>query len=491
MTRKILLLLACAISSLALATPPTPTVPTSQYLRNDAYSTQKDLNFFVATTGNDRNACTSAGTPCLTYQAAIDKVPPNVRHQATVTGACGSYAGFVVSGFNVAPGRGGLATGLHVRGTLQTATGLTGGTATGTLTAFANASGATGLVFTDSTQAWTVNELEGRWIWISSGTGSDPDAIYPIVSNTATAITGVPELITAAAGSGYTILEQCTNLTSVVATEAAHTTSAEANFFQSVVKVSGNDGDGTSVGGIVISRFNFAPSSSARGITVVGSPLKAKYIKTTSNITGGIVGFTGARIYVNRVSMHVSTQGHIACSGTGGACTSLNVFNSYFKAGNAAVTAGNTATSIGGSTFKSQTTASIRIQNGGLPSVSIVSVRIDGSAIGIQNVPNASIAGMSAIAVNFVDISNSTGTAISLGSPFVHAIVSGATGTSNLVGISLVRGASLGISAASTLTGTTEVSVDGTSTTLATMRALSPKAYPATASPYGTRLYEQ
>jgi hypothetical protein len=60
----------------------------------------------------------------------------------------------------------------------------------------------------------------------------------------------------------------------------------------------------------------------------------------------------------------------------------------------------------------------------------------------------------------------------------------------NTAWISVAKGASVQIAASATAQGTTEISVDGTTTTLAAMRALSPKAFPATPNVYGTVVYE-
>src|SRR5262249_7713971 len=46
---------------------------------------------WVATTGNDSNDCTSAATPCLTVQGAVDKAP--YAQVSTISIAAGTYAG--------------------------------------------------------------------------------------------------------------------------------------------------------------------------------------------------------------------------------------------------------------------------------------------------------------------------------------------------------------------------------------------------------------
>jgi hypothetical protein len=61
------------------------------------------------------------------------------------------------------------------------------------------------------------------------------------------------------------------------------------------------------------------------------------------------------------------------------------------------------------------------------------------------------------------------------------------SGTGHSTAIALQRGARAEIGSASTITGTTEVTLDGTATTLAAMRAASPKLVTNT---YGTIIYE-
>lgn len=69
-----------------------------------------------------------------------------------------------------------------------------------------------------------------------------------------------------------------------------------------------------------------------------------------------------------------------------------------------------------------------------------------------------------------------------------HAIIgANTTGTGNAVGIQMLYGAKMRIPASVTLTGTVEVQLDGTGTTLAAMRAASPKLIN---NAYGTLIYE-
>lgn len=57
-------------------------------------------------------------------------------------------------------------------------------------------------------------------------------------------------------------------------------------------------------------------------------------------------------------------------------------------------------------------------------------------------------------------------------------------------GITLITGSRAQINSASTITATTELSVEGVTSTLATMRGNSPKIFPTTANVYGSYVYE-
>lgn len=63
-------------------------------------------------------------------------------------------------------------------------------------------------------------------------------------------------------------------------------------------------------------------------------------------------------------------------------------------------------------------------------------------------------------------------------------------GTNNGTALSCNTGSAMHLSSTSTITGTTEISVDGVTSTIAAMRANSPKIFPLTPNPYGSYVYE-
>lgn len=63
-------------------------------------------------------------------------------------------------------------------------------------------------------------------------------------------------------------------------------------------------------------------------------------------------------------------------------------------------------------------------------------------------------------------------------------------GSGNTTAIIANTGGKVAVASVSTITGTTEISVDGATSTLAAMRAASPKAFPTTPNTYGSLVYE-
>lgn len=213
------LVLSLLFSSIALAQgntgQSTTGVSRGNGLRIPQYRTAGTgaLSFFVATTGSDANDCRAVGTPCLTIQAATNKIPKLLRDQVTVNVAAGSYAGFYISGFSADTGIQQTSAGLLYDGALANSTPATG-TATGTATGATQGSGLTFGTLTDSGQTWTVNDLRGKFLVITAGTGVGQ--VRVISSNTATAITIVSTFTTTPTGASYAIQQPSVIITSTV-----------------------------------------------------------------------------------------------------------------------------------------------------------------------------------------------------------------------------------------------------------------------------------
>lgn len=142
-------------------------------------ATTAAMTLYVDPTGSDANACTTTGTgACATLTGAIAKVPQFVKHAITVTMAAGTYTENPV--FNDVDLNAALTITGAALGNVTPATGA----ATGSLTTVSNTTPA---VMTDSAQTWTVNNLIGHFLVMTSG--SQINAVRPIATNTATTLT--------------------------------------------------------------------------------------------------------------------------------------------------------------------------------------------------------------------------------------------------------------------------------------------------------------
>ncbi len=228
------LLLLVATSALG-QTSETTRVSKGDLLKQRQYRTTGTatgaLTFYVDPTGNDANQCTSTGTAaCLTIQGAVNKVPKLLQDLITINVAAGSYAGFIVSGFTMNPAVQ-KTGGIFINGTLATVTPATG-PGTGTATAGTAGTNTTYGTLTDSTQTWTVNDLRGKWVTITGGTGSGQ--IKVITSNTATAITIAGTWTAPTGTSTYAIQSPASLITSAapVVVDTAGGTLISAGGFQ-------------------------------------------------------------------------------------------------------------------------------------------------------------------------------------------------------------------------------------------------------------------
>lgn len=198
----------------ALAQPASPGVGLR---RGDLYTTAPVV-LYVDPTGNDSKKCTSPGTEaCATLGGARMKLPPHLRHDVTINVAVGTYGNGSFGGFQFT-GLGDLSPTLTIKGTMSLITPATG-TNTGTVTGSSNWVSGTGAVVTDSAQAWTTNDLRGRFIRFTSGTLSGNS--YPIIGNTATTVS-YAVFTGASVGSAYELVTPGT----VFSDTSAHTLEA-------------------------------------------------------------------------------------------------------------------------------------------------------------------------------------------------------------------------------------------------------------------------
>lgn len=279
--RLIAFLLACAVGLTSLpvfaqgASPGTPS--RGAFLKKKDYATPGDgaVSYFVnASTGDDSNGCTSALTPCLTIQGALNYVPKLLRDLVTVNVADGNYGCFRISGFTYDTGVQNNNGGLYFTGNLLTATGLATGTATGTSSAGSVGSGTTFGTLTDGTQTWTVNDLRGRLITIGASK-------FVISSNTGTVITTVGSCSTCAGAVAYTIQKPGWNINTACGTTPTPLSASTANSCQ----ICANDNNITyrqAVAPVVIENVGFTAAAGAGLLVNDGAGYRVtQFMKTT------------------------------------------------------------------------------------------------------------------------------------------------------------------------------------------------------------------
>jgi len=486
--------------------PNPPDLDVASILNSAVYATTGDFVLYVDPLGNDANAGTLPGVgACLTVRGALAKVPKVIRHAVTINVAAGTYEGFNVQGFTIElPEDGSRAVYLDIVGTLSAATVATG-TNSGTSTAGSAGSGSTYGTLTDSGQAWTVNDLVGKYVEV---TVSGITRAYAIDSNTATAITIVGTWSSPGAGTAYTIKQHASIVNTMVPVVEFPTAKFEAspgagNFVaHGIVSVQNNmtapnTSTLTAASRITLRNLHLDGTTlpSPSGFTalstlyVADNNLVSLYNCTISSTTGATPNInTSGSLAVTRCYLTcLASKRGIHATGVDGIAPSITVTGSRFSGGAIGflISAPTKLCNVTSSSFTGQTTAGI--QQAAMSQMSVVSGLVmtggGGSTVGI--LINGTGGGVFGSSISAGSVSG-FGTGIKVDNPNV-AHLGTWTGTGNTTGISLSLGAAVRIGSGTTLTGTTEVSIDGVTSDLATMRAASPKLIVNT---YTTRFYE-
>lgn len=149
--------------------------------------TTGDSELHVANNGSDSNDGSSASK--LTIQSAISAVPPFVRNQTTVIVGTGSYGGFYVEGLIGGAVKSAVDVGLSVVGTYVNYSP-SAGASTGTVGA---GSSTTNIIKPTGAANWVTNELVGKLVVVSSGSGASTvpyvPVVRPVLANTTSTIT--------------------------------------------------------------------------------------------------------------------------------------------------------------------------------------------------------------------------------------------------------------------------------------------------------------
>jgi hypothetical protein len=447
--------------------------------------TEADLTIYVnGSTGNDANDGT-VGSPVATISAGLKLIPKTVAHKVKLSVAAGNYAGASVAPFNVGPNRTiSQDSWLFIEGALSDVG------VSGTLTGVTAASGATLATFTDSALSLTVDAHRGQLVEITSGTGSTGTLGRPvrhkIVSNTSDTFTVLGSGLTApTSGSGYklvdcaTVINSGTAPTSATNTPGAVGVPATAAFGLSFV---GSRGVAYAVHNI---KFTMS-ASMARGIMMGES--RAAFTHCRFDATSGTVfGVTngsfqtalGTPVFFGCSSdlTGTSNSSFLSLTTTGGSGTlpAPNMTSCHLRGGLIALNLGGNYVGpvINNCVIENTTSHAVNLFGCGLAQV--VNSRFTGCARA-YNAVESSTSGLGAttFALSSCDISNCT-TGILLTGAFVGCYLTNVSGTGNTTLLQISRGARAVIAANVTATGTTEVSIDGTSSTFAAMRALTPK----------------
>ncbi len=446
-------------------------------------TTSSNLTLYVETTGRDTNPGTKTA-PFLTIQAALDSLPRRIRHLVSIRVGIGNFAGFQIKGFSIDP-VGATAAGLSVQGTLIPFVPATG-SATGATTSITAPGSTTPIVANDSLATFTVSDLKGKLIEMTSGTSLG--TLFPICANTATAIT-IPQQTGTIGGGNYAIQDWGTVITGTVklAPDAPILNVAPVAAVDLYVYIANNTVNKTTSGGMIsIERMKILISTfiSGSGIQSVssGQP-KFRYCQIANS--GGGTSLRSSGVDGIRLTSNVFIA--LAVAGTSGMVLSgdrnSNITLNYILNGSSGIGVSilNGTNELLTNNFIDTGAEGIRLIGG---SVTSYGGFITGCAKGISI--NGSLAPSHFALSNTATINSSTTVAIEVTSAFLAL---GATfgGTGSLVGVSLLKGARCSVSTSVTMTGTTEVSIDGVSSTWATMRAASPKLITNT---YGTIFYE-
>ena len=401
------------------------------------------VTIYVETTGNDRNPGTQ-DRPFRTIQAALDYLKPfEINSTVTVQVGAGTFDGFALTiqgQYNRLAGT----SELVIAGTTTT---LDSGTLTGqSKTNFL-------LTITDSSKSWTVNQFADKFVdFVISGS----TLRYPIVSNTATTLTFATGLSSISV-SEYRISDNSTIISGttgpfIVGSASSRTGIEVSNNcpFEAATRI-----ESVTVTASAIGRAVDASSSQ--------SGVQFKFCKMIGTGIGSVISVTAGGLSMDSclVDAGGGSGGGIVMSASGKRSRSLSLFNGYIKNATGAssgIFLGQGSNNLVNTSFVSNCLVGITIQDG---AGCVLSAEISNCTTAI-------------IARNRANVSNgSTGGA-------------GLYGSGNTTAIQCDTGAMIRVLAASNITGTNEISVDGVTSTLATMRGNTPKVFPLTSNPYGS-----
>lgn len=283
------------------------------WLTRPEFKTLATATYYVSPIGSDTGACTATGTgACATLTGAIAKLPPNINHAITINVAGATDGGVATYTENPVFNNFNVNAAITITGpALVNATPATG-TATGTLTAVTL--GAV-TVLTDSTQSWTVNNLIGNFVTISS-------VQRVIATNTATTMTlASPFTSNPVIGNSYAIQTPAAVITSATSPTLAFRLNGNT----------GGTGSGPTVSLTGIDVVNTASNGTAcivamsnHGVSFINSK-----VRTTSGTAATGISYRGGGSLLLSPAAVVSTGNavSITASSTAGSTNPLAALN--------------------------------------------------------------------------------------------------------------------------------------------------------------------
>lgn len=296
-------------------------------------NTTGPVTLFVDQAGSDSNTCLAPGAAaCRTDQGALNKLPKILYDPVTIwhPDGGGNYGCFVVSGFqasNRAEADAGSTGGYILMHAPQSvSTTLATGSATGTSTSGTAGSGTTFGTLVDTTQAWTVNDLQGRFAM--HGT-----QFLPIVSNTATSLT-VAGTWTAPTTTAYEIQDNKTVINNACTFAAVANAAGTSLPNYAAILTAGVDFT-TRQGAIRLSGYRFENTTGFAIARQGNASLIADRMQYTAALTGTshiieAVPATGQSSYNSSSSIYPGTTNTHFATGSAGIANILNV---YMKGG--------------------------------------------------------------------------------------------------------------------------------------------------------------
>lgn len=449
---------------------------------------EEPLSLFVEVTGSD-SGDGSVNRPFRTIQAAADSLRGVInRSFITINVGVGSFPAFTLDGIGMEASAkiGGSTPEFSILGTLIAPT-LASGTASGTVTSSSSTNARATLV--DSTQNWPVDGLIGMFVTLSAATTIK----HVITGNTATELYFTASTAPTV-GNTYTVETCGTEIDLSLGVLGTNSRAMSLNA----------PAGGVSSNSVTVANIRCFRPSSVTGTTslvsvsgtgsiglrnlqlgFVGAATNAVAIAIASNYTGNV---SIQRCLVDTANATGSTGGLFTAS-------SSPIQQNGFLISGCFIRGGPSFTGLGGFASYNLGTTEFRNLSVGIavlaqriffaPSNRFVQcvTAIDGGG----TLPYLR-SSTGSITLNLAHFENCTTCLRADNNSFF--VLGACTGTGNTNGLVLTKGARCQIANTATLGATTELSVDGVTGTLATLRSNSPRVFPLVPNPYGTYVYE-